>query len=147
MPRGRRGGSGAWWAGAVSGDGSGCHRHRSAARTHWQLCKALLGQQGNLSPSALLGRVNPLVKDGINCGNARRRNQAGERRLAVDPRCKQLIRDFEQVSWKKDLSGNCFAELDKSDRLRTHVSDALGSMVAKVFPMPGQGGERSVRVC
>jgi hypothetical protein len=71
------------------------------------------------------------------------RNYAGQVRLLVDPHCKQLIKDFEQVCWKVDPHGNSLAELDKSNPLRTHASDALGYYVAREFPMHSPRGERS----
>jgi len=61
----------------------------------------------------------------------------------VDPHCQHLIQDFEQVSWKADPHGNPLVELDKSDAKRTHVSDALGYLVAREFPMKPARGERS----
>ena len=54
------------------------------------------------------------------------RNQAGDRRLLIDPRYKELIQLFERVHWKHDPYGNALVEIDKSDPKRTHVSDALG---------------------
>jgi hypothetical protein len=88
-------------------------------------------------------RSNPPVKDRINCVNALLRNHAGQYRLAIDPRCKELIKDFEQVSWKADAYGNSLAELDKSDTRRTHVSDAVGYLIAHKFPMRMLMGERA----
>jgi hypothetical protein len=61
----------------------------------------------------------------------------------IDQNCKELIKDFEQVCWKADPHGNSLAELDKSDPMRTHVSDALGYLIAREFPMHAQMGERS----
>jgi len=87
--------------------------------------------------------VNPALKDRLNCVNALLRNQAREHRLLVDPRCKELIRDFEQVCWKTDPHRNPLTELDKSDPLRTHVSDALGYLIAAEFSMYPPGGYRS----
>ena len=82
-----------------------------------------------------LRSANPEVKDRVNCVNARLRNQHGERRLRIDPRCKQLIQDFERVHWKCDANGNSLPELDKGDPKRTHVeSDALGYMIEREFP-------------
>jgi phage terminase large subunit len=69
------------------------------------------------------------------------RNQAGECRLHIDPRCKQLIQDFERVHWKCDVNGNTLTDIDKSDPARTHVSDALGYMIATDFGMRGTFGE------
>ena len=49
----------------------------------------------------------------------------GEVRLLVDPKCKELIKDFEQVSYKADSNA-----IDKEkDRRRTHLSDALGYLL------------------
>ncbi len=48
-------------------------------------------------------------------------NAMGEVRLEIDPRCKELIADFEEVLFKPD-SGI----VDKArDRRRTDASDAL----------------------
>ena len=85
---------------------------------------------------------NPAVKDRVNCVNARLRNHAGERHLRIDPRCKQLIQDFERVHWKSDANGNSLPELNQSDPKRTHASDALGYMIEWEFPMRLKGGER-----
>jgi hypothetical protein len=85
-------------------------------------------------------KVNPAVKDRVNCMNAVLRNTVGENRLSVDPGCQQLILDFERVRWKTDASGSSLGDLDKSDPARTHVSDALGYMVASEFSMRSKGG-------
>ena len=68
-------------------------------------------------------------------------NQAGERRLLIDPKCKQLILDLERVHWKSDANGNTLTDIDKSDPARSHVSDALGYMIAYEFGMRGKFGE------
>ena len=39
------------------------------------------------------------------------------------------------MHWKTDPSGNMLNDIDKSDLARTHVSDALGYMIAREFPM------------
>jgi hypothetical protein len=82
------------------------------------------------------------VKDRANCVNAMLRNQAGERRLLIDPGCKQLVQDFERVHWKADPNGNALADMDKSDHKRTHVSDALGYLITQEFGMRMKGGPR-----
>jgi len=75
--------------------------------------------------------------------NAVLKNLSGEHRLLIDPKCKHLIRDLEQVRWKADPYGNSLAELDKSDPMRTHVSDALGYLIAREFPMRQPRGEQA----
>ena len=74
------------------------------------------------------------------------RNQAGLCRLVLAPRGKQLIQDFERVHWKTDVNGNPLGEIDKADPARTHVSDALGYMIAEEFGMYPAYGYRSERI-
>ena len=87
--------------------------------------------------------VNPPVKDRINCMNARLRNSVGQYRIMIDRKCEHLIQDLEQASWRADPHGNPLAELDKADPKKTHVSDALGYLVAREFPMKAMRGEMS----
>jgi hypothetical protein len=60
--------------------------------------------------------------------------------LFIDPRCKDLILDFERVHWQVDLNGNSLPEIDDSDPQRTHLSDALGYMLTAEF-LQGKSGE------
>ena len=120
----------------IYGDATGDSRRSSASRTDWQIVGEFLNHHRDLyKPAYHVGPSNPAVRDRVNCMNAKLLNQAGERRLAVDPRCKQLLKDFERVHWKTDPSGNTLNDIDKSDPARTHVSDALGYMIAKEFAM------------
>jgi Terminase large subunit, T4likevirus-type, N-terminal len=128
----------------VYGDATAQRRQTSAHRTDWQIVKDFFGRHSDLYHVGF--RVlssNPPVKDRTNCVNAMLRNHAGQHRLFMDPKCKQLIRDFEQVCWKADPNGNQLADLDGSDPMRTHASDALGYMIAREFPMQPKFGERS----
>jgi len=81
------------------------------------------------------------VKDRVNCVNAKLRGHSGQHTLGVNLTCKHLIGDFEQVCWKTYPHGNSLAELDKSDPMRTHVSNALGYLIAREFPMRPVRGE------
>jgi hypothetical protein len=128
----------------IYGDATGDNPHSSASKTDWQIVKdALRGAGNRFDVTYRAPRANPAVKDRINCVNAMLRNQAGDHRLFIDPCCRQLIRDFEQVAWKSDANGNWVGDLDKSDAMRTHASDALGYMIEKEFPMIAPGGARS----
>jgi hypothetical protein len=70
-------------------------------------------------------RANPRVADRTGYLNAKLRTADGERRMTVDPKCRELIKDFEQVSFTPGGS-----EIDKQkDKRRTHSSDALGYLV------------------
>jgi Terminase large subunit, T4likevirus-type, N-terminal len=131
----------------VYGDASGNQRNTAGARTDWSIIRDFFAsKQGEFEATFRVASANPAVKDRINCVNSRLRNAAEERQLIVDPRCKELIRDFEQVCWKSDANGNTTGELDKSDQKRTHVSDALGYYLAQAFPMQPKAGERRERL-
>lgn len=127
----------------VYGDATGEQRKTSASRTDWQIVKEFFGRHPDRFKLRGFGvpSVNPPVKDRINCMNARLRNSVGQYRIIVDRKCEHLIQDLEQVSWKADPHGNPLAELDKSDPKRTHVSDALGYLVAYEFSMKPMRGE------
>jgi len=70
-------------------------------------------------------KANPAVRDRVNLMNAKLKNARGEIDLTVDPKCSELIADFEQVAYKQD---SLVVDKDK-DRQRTHLSDALGYLV------------------
>jgi hypothetical protein len=69
------------------------------------------------------------------------RNQYDEIHVQIDPRCRELILDLEEVSYDPIT-----CELDKNkDRNRTHLSDALGYLLwAEARPgwKVGERGER-----
>ena len=74
--------------------------------------------------------------------NALLTNATGEVRLELDPRCKELIRDLEEVMYKPD-SG----VIDKiRDPKRTHASDALGYAVWHLFGEKTRAGEVDKRL-
>jgi hypothetical protein len=128
----------------VYGDSTGEQRHTSASRTDWQIIKEFFGRyRDRFNVTYRVPSSNPMVKDRVNCVNARLRSHSGLHRLMVHQHCKHLIRDLEQVCWKTDPHGNSLVELDKSDPLRTHVSDALGYYIAREFPMRPPMGEKS----
>ena len=123
------------------GDASGGGRQTSASRTDWQIVQDFL-TRSFCQVKRHVPHANPPVKDRVNCVNAFFLNQAGERRLLIDPKCKQLILDLERVHWKSDATGNSLAVIDKSDPARTHLSDALGYMIAHEFGMREKAGWR-----
>jgi hypothetical protein len=92
------------------------------------------------------GTSNPAIRDRVNSVNSRLPNVAGEARLYIDPKCKELITDFERVCWRSDAFGQPTTELDKSERMRSHTSDALGYYLAQAFTIYEQIGERHDRL-
>ena len=81
---------------------------------------------------------NPPVRERVALVNAKLRSAAGDVRLTVDPGCRELVRDFEEVCY---LEGS--SSIDKAkDSSRTHLSDALGYLVWVRFGLKQQAGER-----
>jgi hypothetical protein len=121
------------------GDASGHQRRTSAAATDWTLIRNFFRtfHTGAIELSCRYANLNPLVRDRINCVNARLRNSSGEPRLFISPGCKELIRDLEEVCFTVDSVGAPTCELNKSDRNRTHMSDALGYYISQAFPLRG----------
>lgn len=88
-------------------------------------------------------KANPPVRDRVALMNARLRNANDETQLFVDPKCRELIDDFEQVSYREDST-----QIDKDrDRKRTHLSDALGYLIWQEDQRErGTVGERGERL-
>lgn len=80
---------------------------------------------------------NPFVTDRVN--NLNRLLRDGK--IIIHPRCKKLINDLEKVTWKND-------ELDqKTDKMLTHISDALGYLCWSLDPLSGpQAQSRSIQL-
>jgi hypothetical protein len=63
-------------------------------------------------------------------------------RMKIDSRCKELIKDLEQVAYKENTQ-----VIDKDrDPRRTHLSDALGYLVWQELRMGEKVGERGTRL-
>lgn len=127
----------------VFGDASGSNRSTSSAKTDWQIVAEMLAEDPRLSVRFRRRRANPGIKDRTNCVNMLLKSAVGDRRLLVDPGCKELIADFRKVSWAEDSAGAPKAGvLDKSVPDRTHVSDALGYAVEYLSRYRNKVGDR-----
>ena len=74
--------------------------------------------------------------------NSRFRNANGVSTIVISPKCKELIRDFEEVTYKADT-----VQIDKNrDPRRTHLSDALGYLVWQEFQPQAPFGEQKNRL-
>ncbi len=123
----------------VFGDASGASQ-KTTGRSDYDMIREFFSDKA-VKVSYQVPKSNPPVKDRVNAVNARLRNARGESTLLVDAKCKELIADFEQVTYKEDST-----EIDKNkDKRRTHLSDALGYLICEEggrAPI----GERSTRL-
>jgi len=79
---------------------------------------------------------NPFVRDRVNNTN----RLFSQKRLIINPRCKMLINDLEKVVWNG-------GQLDqKTDKLLTHISDALGYGAWKLFPMIKRQEQKTIQL-
>ncbi len=69
------------------------------------------------------------VIDRINSVNAMLLNAHGQRRLLISPRCKQLIKALDGLTFKKST------KIPDSSSGLDHITDALGYLIMGVFPM------------
>ena len=111
------------------GDATGRARHTSSNVTNWKII------EDELRPYGITTNVpvkNPAERDRINAVNGVICNSLGQRRTFVNPaKCPKLIRDFEQVAYKKGST-----QIDKTKDLSlTHPSDGFGYMVEKEFSL------------
>ncbi len=113
------------------GDASSHQRHSSASFSDYQII-----WDDRRFAAADTGRVihfpesNPALPDRYASTNAMLCNAAGNRRMHIDPRCRRLIEDLENVAYKPGTR-----EPDKSNKDRTHITDALGYAVWKLYPI------------
>lgn len=122
----------------IYGDASGL-RGQTSGMSDFDMVRRVLSRWGLSRVVMKVGRRNPPVRDRVALVNAWLRNAAGEVRLYIHPRCKELIRDLEEVVYKEGTS-----LIDKSSvRERTHLSDALGYLICQEFWSKGPVGERS----
>ena len=125
----------------VYGDASG-NSTQTTGVSDYQVIREFFRSNGNTSVLYKVPRSNPPVRDRVSLMNAKLRPASGEIQLFVDRRCKELIKDLEQVAYKEDTN-----LIDKErDRARTHLSDALGYLIWQECGPSQKIGERSQRL-
>jgi hypothetical protein len=125
----------------VYGDASG-NSTQTTGLSDFQVIREFFRANGNASVQYKVPRANPPVRDRVSLMNAKLRPASGDIQLLVDRRCKELIKDLEQVAYKEDSN-----LIDKErDRARTHLSDALGYLIWQECSPSQKIGERSQRL-
>jgi hypothetical protein len=124
----------------VYGDASG-NNAQTTGGSDYQIIREMF-RSNRTAVEFRVPRANPPVRDRVNLMNAKLRPASGEIHLFVHRRCKELIKDFEQVAYKEDSN-----QIDKErDRSRTHLSDALGYLVWQECKRSQPIGERTERL-
>lgn len=128
----------------VYGDASGDGRRSQSLETDWQQVRKHL-RDAQFETYWRVPDANPPIRNRVTSVTGGLLNSVGEREIVVAPRCKEMIKDFEQVGWHKDSAGNSTGELAKGDPDRTHVSDAAGYMIYRLRkPVGGPRGGQPI---
>jgi hypothetical protein len=125
----------------IFGDANGHSTHTTGA-ADYSVLQSHLTRAGFRNVWKRVPKANPPVLDRVRKVNALLTNAMGEVGLEIAPRCKELIKDFEEVMYKPD-SG----VIDKlRDPLRTHASDALGYLIWELYGEKATAGTRGERL-
>jgi len=125
----------------IYADASGARRQTSGT-TDVEILKEFLRDRPYGEVRFKIPKANPAVRDRVTLMNSKLESAAGERRLVVHPRCKELIKDFEQVTYKENSQ-----VIDKDrDAKRTHLSDALGYLAWQECRGGVKAGEQGRRL-
>lgn len=116
----------------IFGDASGARMQTSGA-SDYEMLRRTLRQRSAAAIAFRVPAANPPVRERLAAMNAALCNAAGERRVSIDPKCRELIADLEEC---KLIDGG---DLDKRDPKRTHISDALGYLVWQERPIERPG--------
>jgi Terminase RNaseH-like domain len=108
----------------VYGDASG-QNCRTTGTTDYQMIRDFFARTPYRYVDYRVPKANPAVRDRILTVNSKLKNAAGDIALQISPKCKELIKDLEEVSYKPETT-----VVDKErDPKRTHLSDALGYLL------------------
>jgi hypothetical protein len=124
----------------VYGDASGNSVHTTGT-SDYHIVREFFAENYSDCLQYKVPKANPSVRDRVTLTNSKLRSASGQFHLLVDPKCLELIKDFEQVCYKADST---VPDKDK-DRRRTHVSDALGYLLwqeCRPLPQIGDRGRR-----
>ncbi len=122
----------------IYGDASGS-RMQTTGSSDYQMIRTALTSAGFSDVQYRVPKANPAVRDRTNLVNALLVAVDGKLRLRLNRRCRELIKDFEEVEYK---AGSVVIDKER-DPNRTHLSDALGYLLWQEFHERRTAGERS----
>ncbi len=125
----------------IYGDATGA-RQQSSGTNDYRIIEKFFVGAGYAKPDYRVPPSNPSVRDRVALMNAKLKSAMEESELYLDPRCKETIRDLEEVMYKPD---SMVIDKDK-DPKRTHLSDALGYLVWQECRGKTPFGERGERL-
>ena len=126
----------------IYGDAAGATMQTSSGTSDYKVIQAIFKREGIDPVHFLVQKANPRVRERVGLVNAKLRAASGESRLFINPKCVELIKDLEEVTYQKDST-----MIDKmSDPKRTHLSDALGYLIWQESQGKNMVGPRNQRL-
>ncbi len=124
----------------IYGDASGS-RMQTSGTSDYRILGEFLIRNGYKDYRMKVPNRNPSVRERVVLVNAQLLSKYDTVHVYIDPKCKELIKDLEEVTYKLD-SGVIDKEKDPN---RTHLSDALGYLLWQEWaeqPSYGEQGQR-----
>jgi hypothetical protein len=119
-----------WAAGVIVYADASANAMQTAGTNDTGMLKDFFASDGRHTTTFKIPKSNPSVQSRVRLVNGMLKSASDETRIRVDSRCKELIADFDEVSWARESM-----DIDKSsDSRRTHLSDALGYLLWQEFP-------------
>ena len=125
----------------IYGDASG-QRMQTSGASDYGIVKEYFRKAGYQDVRFKVPMSNPSVRERVLLVNSKLHSASDESELFIDPRCKELIRDFEEVCYKPD---SMVVDKDR-DPKRTHLSDALGYVIWQECRPQATFGEQERRL-
>jgi len=108
----------------ICGDAAGSTR-QTTGTSDYEIIKSFFRGEGAIETVYKVPSKNPFVRERVNLMNAKLGPASGAPMLFLNSKCKELIKDFEEVTFVPGTT-----QIDKErDAKRTHLSDALGYLV------------------
>ncbi len=108
----------------VYGDATGS-KLQTAGTSDYRIIGEYLRRAGYVSLQCRVPSGNPDVRERVQLVNSKLLSADGETAIAIDPRCRELITDLEEVSY---MPNSMVIDKERDSR-RTHLSDALGYLI------------------
>jgi hypothetical protein len=125
----------------VYGDASG-QNCRTTGASDYDIIRQFFARTPYRHADYRVPKSNPAVRERVQVVNSKLKNAAGEIHMQISPRCKELVKDLDEVVYKPEST-----VIDKErDPKRTHLSDALGYLVWQESRSQVRFGEQSTRL-
>ncbi len=135
----------------VYGDATGTHRNAQYGESDYRIIQNSMAKYGvPFRMKVPRNGVNPPVAERLGAMNRAMKDEVGESRIEVDPRCTELITDFENVLLEPHGGIKKSHNVKDPYYARTHTSDAAGYWVTYEAPIrrflaKQSSGPKSVR--